>query len=102
MPIVAQSFAFEDEKLFDTQYQIALKHIGDDTSKRYDVDFFFESNKNMSHCLVQQEAFKNFANGKYHYLITKQNLSEYSPVKTFTKSGGDSFWVYEFKPKNIH
>ncbi|MEA5457535.1 hypothetical protein VB796_00710 [Arcicella sp. LKC2W] len=102
LPIVAQSFAFEDEKLFDTQYQIALKYFDSDLSKRYDVDFFFESNKNMSHCLVQQTAFKNFADGKYHYLITKQNLSEYSPLKAFTKSGGDSFWVYEFKPKNIH
>jgi hypothetical protein len=102
LPIVAQSFAFEDEKLFDTQYQIALKYYDTEAMNRYDVDFFFESNKNMSHCLVQQEAFKNFAAGKYHYLVTKQNLSEYTPIKTFMKSGGDSFWVYEFKTKNIH
>ncbi|PWK26514.1 hypothetical protein LV89_02359 [Arcicella aurantiaca] len=102
LPIVAQSFAFEDEKLFDTQYQIALKYYDSAVINRYDVDFFFESNKNMSHCLVQQEAFNNFAAGKYHYLVTKQNLSEYTPIKTFMKSGGDSFWVYEFKTKNIH
>jgi hypothetical protein len=100
LPIVAQSFAFEDEKLFDTQYQIALKYVNTDSSKRFDMDFFFESNNNMSHCLVREDALAKFKAGKYHYLISKHKLPYYSAVKSFEKGGGDRFFVYEFNRIN--
>ena len=97
LPIIAQSFAFEDEKLFDTQYQIALKYVDTDDRKRFDTDYFFENNSMMSHCLVREDALKRFDEGKYHYLISKAQLDNKKPIKTFLKTGGTGFWVYENK-----
>jgi hypothetical protein len=97
LPIIAQSFAFEDEKLFDTQYQIALKYIDTDSRKRFDTDYFFENNSMMSHCLVREDALNKFENGQYHYLISKAQLENKKPFKTFLKTGGTGFWVYENK-----
>ena len=95
LPIIAQSFAFEDEKLFDTQYQIALKYVGTDNRKRFDTDYFFENNSMMSHCLVREDALNRFENGQYHYLISKAQLENKKPIKTFLKTGGTGFWIYE-------
>lgn len=97
LPIIAQSFAFEDEKLFDTQYRIALKYIDTDTQKRFDTDYFFENNSMMSHCLVREDALCRFAKGQYRYLISKAQLEGKKPIKTFLKTGGTGFWVYENK-----
>lgn len=97
LPIIAQSFAFEDEKLFDTQYQIALKYVDTDNRKRFDTDYFFENNSMMSHCLVREDALRRFENGEYHYLISKAQLDNKKPLKTFLKTGGVGFWVYENK-----
>ena len=96
LPIIAQSFAFEDEKLFDTQYQIALKYIDTDNSKRFDTDYFFENNSMMSHCLVRENALNRFEQGKYHYLISKIKLKNKIPFVAFAKIGGTGFWVYEY------
>ena len=95
LPILAQSFAFEDEKLFDTQYQIALKYVDTDTTKRFDTDYFFKNNNNMSHCYVESEALNRFKEGKYHYIISQVQIPDLKPVKSFLKGGGDIFWVYE-------
>ena len=97
LPILAQSFAFEDEKLFDTQYQIALKYVDTDTAKRFDTDYFFKNNNNMSHCYVESEALNRFKEGKYHYIISQVQIPDLKPVKSFLKGGGDVFRVYEFK-----
>ena len=97
LPILAQSFAFEDEKLFNTQYQIALKYVDTDTTKRFDTDYFFKNNNNMSHCYVESEALNRFKEGKYHYLISQVQMPDLKPVKSFLKGGGDIFWAYEFK-----
>jgi hypothetical protein len=97
LPVVAQSFAFEDEKLFDTQYQVLIEYLNSDKVNRYDTDYFFVTNSNMSHCLVKEEAIQKFQAGKYHYLITKEKIAQYNAIKSFEKGGGDSFWVYEYK-----
>jgi len=97
LPIFAQSFAFEDEKLFDMQYQVALKFVDSDLDKRFDTDYFFENNNNMSHCLTKVEALNRFREGKYNYLVSKEQLSDIKPLKHFLKGGGEIFWVYEFK-----
>lgn len=98
LPILAQSFAFEDEKLFDTQYQIALKYVDSDSSKRFDTDYFFENNSNMSHCYVKDEALIRFSEGKYRYIVSQEQLPNNKPIKSFLKPGSEIFWVYEFKP----
>ena len=97
LPILAQSFAFEDEKLFDTQYQIALKYVDSDIAKRFDTDYFFDNNNNMSHCYVQKEALERFNQGKYRYVVSKVQIANLIPVASFLKGGGDIFWAYEFK-----
>lgn len=98
LPILAQSFAFEDEKLFDTQYQIALKYVDSDLSKRFDTDYFFENNNNMSHCYVKDKALIRFREGKYRYIVSQEQLPNNKPIKSFLKHGGEIFWAYEFKP----
>ena len=97
IPILAQSFAFEDEKLFDTQYQIALKYVDSDSTKRFDTVYFFENNNNMSHCILKDQALRSFQAGKYKYIISKDQIPNLTPVKSFIKNGGDIFWAYEFK-----
>jgi hypothetical protein len=97
LPILAQSFAFEDEKLFDTQYQISIKYVDSDTRKRFDTDYFYENNNNMSHCYVQNDALKRFNEGKYHYIVSQVQMLNLKPIKSFLKGGGEIFWVYEFK-----
>ena len=97
LPILAQSFAFEDEKLFDTQYQIALKYVDSDSTKRFDTDYFFENINNMSHCILKNQALKRFQDGNYKYIISKDQIQNLIPVKSFTKGGGEIFWAYEYK-----
>ena len=97
LPILAQSFAFEDEKLFDTQYQISLKYVDSDSTKRFDTEYFFENNNNMSHCILQDQALKRFQAGNYKYIISKDQIPNLTPVKSFTRGGGIMFWAYEFK-----
>jgi hypothetical protein len=95
LPIIAQSFAFEDERLLDTEYQITLKYIDTDKRKHFDTDYFYENNNMMSHCLVKQDAISRFEKGEYHYLISKNQLENKIPIKKFLKPGGSGFWVYE-------
>lgn len=97
LPILAQSFAFEDEKLFDTQYQIALKYVDTDRSKRFETDYFFKNSNNMSHCYEESEGLKRFNEGKYRYIVSKIQMPNLKPIKSFLKGGGDNFWAYEFK-----
>lgn len=51
----------------------------------------------MSHCLVREDALNRFENGEYHYLISKAQLENKKPIKTFLKTGGTGFWIYENK-----
>ena len=97
LPILAQSFAFEDEKLFDIQYQIALKYVDTDLSKRFDTDYFFNNNFNMSHCYEKTEALARFNQGKYRYLLSKEQVGSLKPIKSFLKGGGEMYWAYEYK-----
>lgn len=97
LPILAQSFAFEDEKLFDTQYQVALKFVDSDSSKRFDTDYFYENNSNMSHCYVKNEALTRFREGKYGYIVSQEKLPSLKPIMSFLKGGGEIFWAYDFK-----
>lgn len=96
LPILAQSFGFEDEKMLENQYQIAIKYVDSDTRKRFDTDYFYENNNNMSHCYVQNDALKRFNEGKYHYIVSQVKLPNLKPVKSFLKGGGEIFWAYEF------
>lgn len=96
LPILAQSFAFEDEKLFDVQYQIALKFVDTDSARRFDTDYFFKNNSNMSHCYVQNEALKRFEEGNYRYIVSQEKIPNLKPIKSFLKGGGEIFWAYEF------
>lgn len=96
LPILAQSFAFEDEKLFDVQYQIALKFVDTDSTRRFDTDYFFKNNSNMSHCYVQNEALKRFEEGNYRYIVSQEKIPNLKPIKSFLKGGGEIFWAYEF------
>jgi hypothetical protein len=101
LPILAQSFAFEDEKLFDIQYQIALKYVDTDSTRRFDTDYFFKNNSNMSHCYVQNDALKRFGEGKYKYIVSHEQITYLKPVKSFIKGGGDIFWAYEYPAMQI-
>jgi hypothetical protein len=95
LPIIAQSFAFEDEKFLDTKYQIELKYIESDSNKKFNTDYYFFKTDNMSHCILKTDALTGFSKGKYHYLVSDEKLVGLSPLKTFESVGSISFWVYE-------
>ncbi len=97
LPIIAQSFAFEDERLFDTQYQVELKYIDTDSGKKFDTDYYFSKTDNMSHCILKSDAMKGFDEGKYHYFVSDEKLDRFTPIKSFENQGGINFWVYEKK-----
>ncbi|MBB6004499.1 hypothetical protein [Arcicella rosea] len=97
LPIIAQAFASEDEKLMDVEYQILLKNVHTDSSKRFNTYYFFDTSSMMSHCMVRDEAYQKFEENQYHYLISAKQLDKYKPIKAFEKDGGGKYWVYEQK-----
>ncbi|MDR6562606.1 MULTISPECIES: hypothetical protein [unclassified Arcicella] len=97
MPVIAQAFASEDEKLMDVEYQVLLKNIQSDTSKRFNTYYFFDTSSMMSHCMLREKAYQQFEQNQYHYIITTKKLNQYQPIKAFEKDGGTKYWVYENK-----
>lgn len=102
LPVIARSFATEDEKLMDIEYQVLLKNVKYDRTKRFNTFYFYDTSSMMSHCMIREEAYKKFDEMKYHYLISAKKLNQYKPIKTFEKQGGAQYWVYEQKGfKNV-
>lgn len=94
LPIIANAFAFEDERQYDAQYQILLKYTPLEKAKVYDYDVYFDAVELASHSVQTEQALQDFENGKYEYLVTEKFMKNHTPVKTFNKSWGTFYYVY--------
>lgn len=97
LPVIAQAFASEDEKLMDVEYQVLLAKIDKDTLKRFNTFYFFDTSSMMSHCMLRDEAIKKFDENQFHYLVSAKPLKNFQAIKSFDKDGGGKYWVYEQK-----
>jgi len=95
LPIIANAFAFEDERQYDAQYRILLKYTPKQTTKVYDYDVYFDSVELASHSVQTAQAFSDFEKGKYEYLVTEKLLQDRKPVQSFTKEWGSYYYVYK-------
>ncbi|MCF2444233.1 hypothetical protein L0657_09710 [Dyadobacter sp. CY345] len=95
LPIIANAFAFEDERQYDSQYKILLKYTPGEKSKVYDYDVYFEAVELASHSIKTDLAFQDFEKGKYEYLVTEKFLKDRKPIKIFDKEWGVQYYVYK-------
>ena len=94
LPVIANAFAFEDEKQYDAQYRILLKYASSEKRKMYDYDIYFDAIELASHSVQTQEAIKEFRAGKYEYMVTEYQLDGKTPVRIFNKDEGSYYYVY--------
>jgi len=94
LPIIANAFAFEDERQYDAQYKILIKYVSESKNKVYDYDIYYQSVELASHSVQTQEALKNFKDGKYEYMVTETKIPGMEPIKVFDKAWGITFYVY--------
>jgi hypothetical protein len=97
LPVIANAFAFEDEKQYDAQYRILLKYAPTEKRKLYDYDIYFDAIELASHSVQTQVAIKDFLAGKYEYMVTEHQLDGRTPIKIFNKEEGAYFYVYQNK-----
>jgi hypothetical protein len=94
LPVIANAFAFEDEKQYDAQYRILLKYASLEKRKMYDYDIYFDAIELASHSVQTQEAIKEFRAGKYEYMVTEYQLDGKTPIRIFNKDEGSYYYVY--------
>ena len=95
LPIIANAFAFEDERQYEAQYKILLKYTATEKHKVFDYDVYFNSVELASHAVQTELAFSNFHTGSYEYLVTEKQLLDCEPIKVFDKESGNQFYVYK-------
>jgi hypothetical protein len=94
LPVIANAFAFEDEKQYDAQYRILLKYASSEKRKMYDYDIYFDAIELASHSVQTQKAIKEFRAGKYEYMVTEYQLDGKTPIRIFNKDEGSYYYVY--------
>ncbi|GAB2773541.1 hypothetical protein GCM10027275_15660 [Rhabdobacter roseus] len=95
-PVVALSFAFEDERLYDTQYRLLLKYTEQSKRKVYNYEVYLDNTELASHSVQREEAMENFRSGKrYRYMVSENRLDDSEPIKEFTGGIDAPLWVYE-------
>ncbi|MCF0055701.1 hypothetical protein [Dyadobacter sp. CY356] len=99
LPIIANAFAFEDEKQYDAQYRILLKYVSTEKRKMFDYDIYFDSIELASHSVQTEEAINEFKAGKYLYMVTDLQLQGIKPIKIFNKDEGAYYYVYDSRIK---
>ncbi|GAB3182084.1 hypothetical protein GCM10027291_52640 [Telluribacter humicola] len=95
LSVVAKSFAFEDEGLYDIQYQILLRYSDRKEVPKYDYDVYMDNVLLTSHSVEWEKALQDFKDGKYKYLITERSVDGYNPIKVFDKEEGLEIRVYK-------
>lgn len=99
LPLVTQSFAFEDERLYEVQYQLLRKFNSQDTRKMFNYDVYLENIELANHSVRTQEAIEEFLNGKYEYMITEIRLENIEPVQVFTNNLHEPIYCFKSPKK---
>jgi hypothetical protein len=95
LPLVTSSFAFEDERLYDIQYQLLLKYGNRRKGRVFDYDVYLENTELANHSVRTQEAIRDFRAGKYDYMITELRLDGLEPVQVFVNNLHEPIFCYQ-------
>ena len=95
VPLVARSFAFEDERLYEIQYQLLIKYSARSQTKKFNYDVYLENIELASHSVRTQEALADFRAGRYDYLITEMRLDDFAPIETFANNLHEPIYCYK-------
>lgn len=95
VPLVTSSFAFEDERLYEIQYQLLIKYSDRSQARKFDYDVYLENVELASHSVRTTEALADFRAGHYEYLITEIRLEDFEPIKTFTNNLHEPIYCYK-------
>ncbi len=93
-PVVANSFLFEDEALYASQYRLLMKynHL---TRRRYDYDVYIENDILANTYLLRSTAVEGFRRGDYEYYISDVEESGFgAPFRVFSLPGSATYYVY--------
>jgi hypothetical protein len=95
LPYVARSFAFEDERLYEIQYQLLHKYAEKGEPKKYTYQVYLD-NTILASASVQTDAgIEDFKKGQYKYMITDLQLDGLEPVKFFAHEIYPTVFVYK-------
>ena len=94
LPYVAYAFAFEDERLYETQYQLLLRYGERSRERKFDYDVYQDNTELASHSVQTEAAIQDFREGKYDYLVTERKLDDLEPVEVFSQDGRETVYGY--------
>lgn len=99
LPYVAYVFAFEDERLYETQYQLLLRYLDRSPARKFDYDVYQENTVLASHSVQVEKAIADFKEGKYDYLVTERTLDGFEPIKVFSDGMHETLYSYKLSKK---
>lgn len=94
LPLVAGSFAFEDERLYEIQYQLLIKYNDRSPVKKFNYEVYLENTELASHSVPTGEAIKDFRQGRYDYMVTEIQLEGLEPVRMFSNDLHEPIYCY--------
>jgi hypothetical protein len=95
LPFVARSFAFEDERLYEIQYQLLNRYGTESELKKYTYFVLLDNTILASNSVRTEDALVDFDNGKYEYLITDILFENREPFKVFANATHPTAFVYK-------
>ena len=96
LPVIARSFAFEDEDLADVQYRLKLKFY--DASKPAFDAYFMLNDINLANHAVQRDSVISDlrkSSPRYDYFVSVGGIAELKPLKIFDAYQSPSVFVYK-------
>ena len=94
LPLIAWNNVFEDEKMYELQYELLLKYANG-RNKGYNYTVYLDNVELVSHGITVKKALEDFEDGKYYFLVTEEVLPEPAkPVVSFANKRGSAFYVY--------
>ncbi len=95
LPLVTRSFAFEDERLYEIQYQLLIKYHEQSSARKFNYDVYLDNIELASHSVRTQEALADFRAGRYDYLVTELRLDDREPIQIFTNNLHEPIYCYQ-------
>ncbi|MPR36787.1 hypothetical protein [Salmonirosea aquatica] len=95
VPLVTRSFAFEDERLNEIQYQLLIKYNDRTATKKFNYDVYLDDVVLASHSVKTEDALADFRAGLYDYLVTEIRLDDRQPIKTFANNLHEPIYCYK-------
>lgn len=100
LPLIINNIAFEDEDLYESQYNILIKYANlKDTVRRYDFDIYLENTEYSSHSIQTNKAVSLFKAGDYDYFVSDFKIEGFIPEYIF--NGSVDFPIYFYRNKYL-